>query len=89
MESKNWYAIYGSQILKRRRIKTYLKKYNRLGISFTNSPVRILDVCCGTGEFTNLIAEKYSDSVTVGLDIFIPPDILKQHKNLFLSEQIQ
>jgi ubiquinone/menaquinone biosynthesis C-methylase UbiE len=58
------------------------KKFKHLArfieLNYDKQPITILDVGCGTGEYTKKIAQKYPKSKIIGLDI--SPQILKVAK---------
>lgn len=59
------------------------KKFNDLvsfiKLNYGNKPIKILEIGCGTGEYTRRIAKQFPKSRIVGLDI--SPGILKVAKN--------
>jgi len=82
-ENDNWYSQYNSEELQKRRIKKHRKKYLSYGLPQKTENQVLLDLCCGSAEFSRLIAKHNPQSLVLGCDIFLEKKSLYYLGNLF------
>lgn len=67
-ETNNWHDLYRSDRLLRHRQQTHSKKLQRLGVLNFSRQAALLDVCCGTGEMLDILAQNGFQNLT-GVDL--------------------
>ncbi len=67
-ESAAWHDVYRSPVMRARRAKTHRRKLAKLGLLALPRDAAVLDVCCGTGEMLDILAQEGFSRLT-GVDL--------------------
>lgn len=85
-ESNEWYLLYKSTNLIKRRLHRHKIKYQRLQLPESIKNATIIDLCCGTGEFGSIAAEKNPESLVIGVDSHLSSELRAQKTNFIFIQ---
>lgn len=86
-ESENWYALYHSTELRERRSRSHRSKYLIFGLPQGVAGELFLDLCCGAGEFSRLLAQFNPGSQVLASDLRPVVEAPGSRNPLFLAAE--
>lgn len=76
-ESQAWKEAYRDPELVARRMKKHRAKLARLGVLAWPRDMRVLDLCCGTGEVLRILHDEGFTGLA-GIDVTVDPDLQRE-----------